>query len=364
MSAKPEPLKVALSQAGPIPLEAAFECRPGELLALIGPSGAGKTTVLRAIAGLYRPLAGRISCGGETWFDSAARLMLPPQARSVGLVFQDYALFPHLSALNNVRLAMRHVPEPERAIAAEALLKRVHLEELKARRPEQMSGGQRQRVAIARALARDPKVLLLDEPFSAVDRMTREPLKEELSELRRSLEIPILLVTHDLGEAQALADRICVLDHGRTLQCCSPEEMRLKPASAAVARLMGQPNVFEGVLEEAAAAGKPGRLRWAGGVLALAATGPFRAGDKVNLFVPSECIAFAAGGQGENVIAGTIEKMRPHGDVSAAIVGLPDAGAVRLRFTLTPRERIERGLIEGRAVRLQLKPAHLHLLAR
>jgi molybdate transport system ATP-binding protein len=288
--------------------------------------------------------------------------MLPPQARSVGLVFQDYALFPHLSALNNVRLAMRHVPEPERTTAAEALLARVHLEELKARRPEHMSGGQRQRVAIARALARDPKVLLLDEPFSAVDRITREPLKEELSELRRSLEIPILLVTHDLGEAQALADRICVLDHGRTLQCCSPEEMRLKPASAAVARLMGQPNVFEAVLEEPAAAGRPGRVHWADRALAIAATGPFRAGERVNLFAPPECIAFADGGEGENVVAGTIEETRFLGDMTTITARVAGAADARLRFIVSARERAERTLAQGTSVRLRLLAAGLHLI--
>ncbi len=229
-----------LQQAGPIPLDVALSCRPGELLALIGPSGSGKTTVLRSIAGLYRPQTGRVAVGGETWLDTQTGVDLPPQARSVGLVFQDYALFPHLSALDNVRLAMLRHEEPARSRLAASLLARVHLEGLEARRPDQLSGGQRQRVALARALARDPKVLLLDEPFSAVDRMTREPLKEEIAALHRSLDIPMLLVTHDLEEAQALADRICVLHAGTTLQIGTPDEVRLRPKSALVARLMGQ----------------------------------------------------------------------------------------------------------------------------
>ena len=159
----------------------ALACRPGELLALVGPSGSGKTTVLRAIAGLYRPASGRIVAGGETWFDSDTGIMVSPQARAVGLVFQDYALFPHLSALDNVRLAMLRLPEPERAAGCRRCSRACISTGLEARTPDQLSGGQRQRVALARALARDPQVLLLDEPFSAVDRMTREPLKEELA---------------------------------------------------------------------------------------------------------------------------------------------------------------------------------------
>ena len=256
MGREPAPLSVALKQAGPIPLDVALDCRPGELLALIGPSGSGKTTVLRSIAGLYRPAWGRVLAGSEVWLDTETGIDLSPQARSVGLMFQDYALFPHLSALDNVRLAMLRREEPARSRHAAALLARVHLQGLEARKPDQLSGGQKQRVALARALARDPKVLLLDEPFSAVDRMTREPLKEEIAGLHRSLDIPMLLVTHDLEEAQALADRICVLHAGKTLQIGAPDEVRLRPRSALVAKLMGQTNLFRATVDA------DGRIRW------------------------------------------------------------------------------------------------------
>jgi molybdate transport system ATP-binding protein len=363
MSRELAPLFVALTQSAPIPLDVALACRPGELLALVGPSGSGKTTVLRAIAGLYRPAAGRIRSGGDTWFDGEVGIMVAPQARAVGLVFQDYALFPHLSALDNVKLAMHHVPEPQRSAAAADLLARVHLEGLEARTPDRLSGGQRQRVALARALARDPKVLLLDEPFSAVDRMTRERLKEELASLRRSLEIPIVLVTHDLEEAQALADRICVIYGGRTLQTGAPDDVRLRPASALVARLMGHTNVFEGEIEQTSQAGSGGCLRWGGRLLEVASTGEFRKGERVSWLVPSDFIALAGSGaqdQQENVLAGVLTETKSLGEMTALTVRL-EKGA-QLRFKVPTREVSARAPEPGAALRVHILAAGIHLM--
>ena len=222
-------LSVRLSQRGQIPLDAELSCAPGEVLGVVGPSGAGKTTLLRAIAGLYSAKAGRIAVGDQIWFDSTRKLSLPAHRRAVGLVFQEHALFPHLSALANVALAMGHHPSGERADRARDLLRRVHLDGLEARKPHALSGGQRQRVAIARALARDPKVLLLDEPFSAVDRRTRTRLHAEISELRRDLAIPMLLVTHDIEEVTRLSDRIALLDQGCVKLTGSPAEVLADP---------------------------------------------------------------------------------------------------------------------------------------
>ncbi|RME16798.1 MAG: ATP-binding cassette domain-containing protein, partial [Alphaproteobacteria bacterium] len=177
-------LKVAIRARAPIPLELDFEVAPGELLALVGPSGAGKTTTLRAIAGLARLEGARIEAGGQIWQDAASGRWVPAHRRRVGLAFQDYALFPHMSAARNVAAALDGVPAPRRAAEAERLLRLVNLEGLGARRPAQLSGGQRQRVALARALARRPEVLLLDEPFSAVDAANRARLHEELIVLR------------------------------------------------------------------------------------------------------------------------------------------------------------------------------------
>lgn len=365
MSRELAPLFVALSQTAPIPLEAALACRPGELLALVGPSGSGKTTVLRAIAGLYRPASGRIVSGGDTWFDSEAGIMVAPQARAVGLVFQDYALFPHLSALDNVRLAMRQVAEPERRAAAAALLARVHLDGLEARTPDQLSGGQRQRVALARALARDPKVLLLDEPFSAVDRMTRERLKEELASLRRSLEIPIVLVTHDLEEAQVLADRICVIHGGRTLQTGAPDDVRLRPVNPLVARLMGQTNVFEGSVAQTPGAGRPGAIRWGARRLEVATTGEFRDGEPVAWLVPSDFIAFSEpgeeGGDGtSNMLSGVLTEIKSLGERSALTVRVGEAES--LHFNIATRDVRARALQLGAALCVRLIAEGIHLM--
>lgn len=224
-------LHVDLHQANPIPLQIAFSCEPGELVALIGPSGAGKTTILRTIAGLYRPASATIACAGETWSDTASRVFLPAHLRRVGLVFQSYALFPHLTAPGNVEAALTHLSSQGRRTRASELLALVHLDGFASRKPSELSGGQQQRVAVARALARDPAVLLLDEPLSAVDRRTRRQLRAELASIRSSLRAPIVLVTHDLDEAAALADCLVVIDEGALLQVGPPQAVLDAPAS-------------------------------------------------------------------------------------------------------------------------------------
>ena len=242
----PEGLHLNLAQVRPIPLAAQIHCAPGEVLALVGPSGSGKSTLLRSIAGLYTPSSGVIRCGDEVWFDSARGINMPTATRRVGMVFQNFALFPHLSALENIAEAMLDYPHKERIERARSWLARVHLEGLEKRLPRQLSGGQQQRVAVARALAREPKVLLLDEPFSAVDRGTRESLYNELAELREELNMPVLLVTHDLDEATLLADRMSILNVGKTLQTDTPDQLLTAPLNAEVAKLMGMRNVFSG----------------------------------------------------------------------------------------------------------------------
>jgi molybdate transport system ATP-binding protein len=215
-----------------------------ETLALVGPSGSGKTTVLRAVAGLERPASGRIVCGAETWFDGARRRSLPPERRSVGLVFQEYALFPHLSVRKNVGFGgSDHVDE---------LLERLRISSLADARPGELSGGEQQRVALARALARRPRVLLLDEPMAALDPHTRGAVRAELHELLRELELPTLLVTHDFEDAAALADRAGVLVGGRLRQVAPPAELVAEPADPFVAGLAGG-TLLDGVARRGAA---------------------------------------------------------------------------------------------------------------
>ncbi len=200
-------------------------------VALVGPSGAGKTTVLRAVAGLLRPRAGRIASGDEVWFDDGRGISLPPERRRVGLVFQDYALFPHLSVRENVEYAGRH--------RADDYLDRFGIAHLARERPGGLSGGERQRVALARALARDPAVLLLDEPLSALDAHTKAGVRAELHELLEGLGIPVLLVTHDFEDAAALAERVSVIVAGELRQSGTPAELVARPADAFVASFTG-----------------------------------------------------------------------------------------------------------------------------
>ncbi|MFN3144679.1 MAG: molybdenum ABC transporter ATP-binding protein [Paracoccaceae bacterium] len=201
------------------------------MLALVGRSGSGKTTTLRGIAGLWRPDSGRIAVGGRRWLDTGAGVCLPAHRRRVGVVFQSYGLFPHMTAEGNVIAALDHLPRAERAPEALRLLRLVRLDGLAGRRPAALSGGQQQRVALARALARRPDVLLLDEPFSAVDRDTREALHDELIALRRHLPMPVVMVTHDIGEAQVLADRMLVIEAGRAIAQGSTAQVMSDPAA-------------------------------------------------------------------------------------------------------------------------------------
>jgi molybdate transport system ATP-binding protein len=236
----PESLLVeARTRLGELELDVAVEVGAGECLALAGPSGAGKTSVLRVVAGLLRPERGRVVADGVTWLDTGSRIDLPPERRSCGYVFQEYALFPHLSAWQNVAYALRGVPRGERRGRAVELLDRFGLGPRANDRPRTLSGGERQRVAVARVLARDPGVLLLDEPLSALDARTRAGAARELAAVLRDLDLPALLVTHDFAEAAQLGDRVGVIDAGRIIQEGSPTELAAAPRSAFVADFTG-----------------------------------------------------------------------------------------------------------------------------
>lgn len=360
-------LALRVRQRAPIPLDAELACAPGEVLALVGPSGSGKTSLLRCVAGLLTPREGRIVCAGETWLDTFRGIDVPTPRRRIGLVFQSYALFPHLTALENVMEGLGRLPAAERRARGQALLRLVHLAGLEDRRPQQLSGGQQQRVAVARALARDPHVLLLDEPFSAVDRSTREKLYGELAELRRQLRMPVVLVTHDLDEAALLADRLCILAHGRTLQSGVPLDVLQRPASVAVARLVGLKNIFEGeVVAHDRGAGTT-FLRWRDRQLRVALQDDFPPGSAVAWAIPSAGVLLlgpdeGARGPRDTVVEGTIATLITLGDQLRLTVGVAGADPAVL-FTTVPRHLAARyGLAEGRPLTLRLRGESVWLL--
>ena len=219
---------------------------PGEFFAMLGPSGSGKTTCLRLIAGFEAPDS------GEVWLDGCDVTAQPPYERDVNTVFQDYALFPHMSVLDNVAysLRVRNVARAEQTQRAMEMLELVQLANMATRRPAQLSGGQRQRVALARALINRPRVLLLDEPLGALDLKLREEMQVELKNLQRRLGITFVFVTHDQGEALSMADRVAVFNKGRIEQLAAPRVLYTQPATPFVARFVGSANVAEAELAQ------------------------------------------------------------------------------------------------------------------
>jgi molybdate transport system ATP-binding protein len=237
----------------------------GGVAVLFGPSGAGKTLTLSCLAGLITPAAGRIVVDGRVFFDSAAGINLPAQARRVGYVFQGYALFPHLTVADNLGFGLRNRPRAERARRVARVVEQLGLGGHEQRYPRELSGGQRQRVALGRALAIEPALLLLDEPLSALDAPLRRALRDELRQVLSGVGTAAVVVTHDFTEAYRLGDRIVVYDGGRVVQSAPRAELLWQPASESVARIMGIPNILHGTVIKAT----PDRiqLRWRGQIL-------------------------------------------------------------------------------------------------
>lgn len=357
-------LSVHLAQGDPIALAVDLSCDAGELVALVGPSGSGKTTILKAIAGLVHPRNGRIQAGDAEWLDTERGLDLPPQARRVGLVFQSYALFPHLSAEANVAIAINGGGSLERA---RELLAKVKLAGLEHRRPAALSGGQQQRVALARALARDPAVLLLDEPFSAVDQATRQTLYRELAELRRSLSVPIVLVTHDLFEARMLADRMIILDHGETMQSGAPQHVLSRPRNARVAKLLGIHNHFAGIFHAAPEGEQWGTLRWGanGEGVALRTLDKRRVpdGQRVTWVIAGEYLALQAeGSERGDTLAGRLEDALPLGEITQCKVRVSATPGDLVILNVATRYLADHRLAVGMPVWLHLDSAGIHIM--
>jgi molybdate transport system ATP-binding protein len=325
-------------------LDVGLEIRAGRCVGIVGPSGAGKSSLLRAVSGLLRPAEGRIVCGDDVWLETASGLDLPPERRRCGYVFQDYALFGHMSAWRNVAYGLDHLPRARRRAAAIELLERFGIAELADARPATLSGGERQRVALARALGSRPRALLLDEPLTALDATTRVAATRELHELTAAAEVPTLLVTHDFVEASTLADEVAVIEAGRIVQRGPPDGLAAAPASAFVADLTGS-SVLAGV----AVAGPSGlaeiRLE-GGGVVTSTDSLPPSAPVAVSVHpweIALEPAGAASHGSARNRVSGTVRSVTAIGNrVRVAL----DAGQP-LVAEVTPAAREELGLRPG-----------------
>ena len=307
--------------------------RRGELMTLLGPSGCGKTTLLNLVAGFLLPESGEIAIDGRQVTN------IPTYRREIGIMFQNYALFPHMNVAENVGygLRMRRLPKPEIARRVADALALVKLEGVNDRKPRQLSGGQQQRVALARALIIRPKVLLLDEPFSALDRNLRAAMQVELKDIQRKLGVTTIFVTHDQGEALSLSDRIAVIAEGRIRQLGAPGEIYRRPADRFVASFIGDVNVLSARLERDDGATATVAV---GGVRVLVPAGPLKAvepGGTVDLFLRPEDLRI--GREGDAIAA--------HGNVAAQIyqgghvdlyVEVPQAASGRVLLRLPTQE--------------------------
>ena len=354
-------LKLKLSQHLPMPIEVNLECAPGELHALVGPSGSGKTTVLRTIAGLRHASSGKIECNSEVWFErgdvSSATTLLRAAQRSCGFLFQQYALFPHLSALENVCIPLQNsaLSSSERKAVASDWLERMGIAELAQRMPNELSGGQQQRVALARALARKPKILLLDEPFSAIDVPTRQNLYKTLADLRKDLNIPILLVTHDLREASLLADRITVIEKGISLQTASPQVLFQKPRNSRVAELVGISNRFQGVFDA-------GNLTWDGCDQTFVVTdkGKIPANAKVAWVIPQSGLS-AHNHHSNTTIPAIVEKVSSLGQISVIQFRIQES-ANTVEWEASAAEVKRLNIEVGALMHLELDGSQIHIM--
>ena len=314
---------VSLRQHGPIPLDVEFTCDPGHVLAIFGPSGSGKTTILRAIAGLARPVHARVQSGADTWTDTDAGIFWPPHRRAVGFVFQEYALFPHLTALGNVMTALGHRRRGERRAKAAELLAAVHLGGHDAKRPRELSGGERQRVALARALAREPAVLLLDEPFAAVDRAVRRRLHSEIDSLRRTLQMPLILVTHDFEDVLRLATDVLILDHGRAVAYGPLLTLMGRPDLSWLHDTVGLGSVFEATVSRVDTNRGLVTLTFDGGTL-LAPVRQVAPATVVRVRIPAREVILATsaptGLSLHNVLSGTVSSIHDDSTLDAVVV--------------------------------------------
>lgn len=334
---------------------------PASTTVLFGSSGAGKTTVLRCLAGLEHPQEGSIRFGDEVWFEAEERLFVPPQRRGIGFVPQEYALFPHLSVANNIGYGLNHVGRRERQERVQETMAWLGLKDLELRRPVELSGGQRQRVALARALTRRPRLLLLDEPLSALDGPTRVRLRGDMRRLLKQLGIPTLLVTHERTEALALGDQLLVMDGGRIIQRGAVHEVFSRPANLAVAGIVAMETVQPGQVVESA----DGLVTVAVGQSKLVAlSAHLSAGSEVYVCIRAEDVI---------LVKGVTARSSPRNCLPVVVKGLAAEGSVmridldggfRLAAILTKQACEELVLKPGDRVMALVKAPQIHLIPR
>jgi molybdate transport system ATP-binding protein len=345
-------------------LDVGFEA-PAGVTVLFGASGSGKTLTLKAIAGLLCPDSGRVEVDGRTLFDSAAGVNLPARERRAGYVFQHLALFPHLTAQENVEFAVRGLPARERHERARGLLRQFGVEHAAGRLPRAVSGGEAQRVALARALAAEPRLLLLDEPLSALDEPVKLGIIRDLRELNRTLRLPVLYVTHSRDEAVQLGERAVIYERGRVVAAGEPSEVLKAPVKASVARLTGVENLFAGTVAERDEAAGTMRveLRGAGGACRVETPlGRQPVGARVTLAVRSGDIMLAAeeprGLSARNLLAGRIARVEHRAEQTLLHV----SSGVEWAASVTRQSIRELGLDVGRPVWLAFKTYSVHVL--
>ena len=336
--------------------EASFEIRAGEFMTFLGPSGCGKTTCLRLISGFDTPTSGQI------FLDGKDLTFEPPYRRDVNQVFQNYALFPHLTIYENIAfgLRMKKVPAAQIRERVDRVVKMTSLEDFTTRKPAQLSGGQRQRVALARAIVCEPKVLLLDEPLSALDAKLRTQMRVELKQLQKKLGITFIFVTHDQEEALTMSDRVAVINAGRVEQIGTVNEIYYKPATRFVASFIGESNIVEA--EILRSEGEFLHCRLEGGLELDVRTPKPPAHSQILLSLRPEKIRLTRENPGgRNSFPGTIEMEIFKGAVDDLTISVQ--GGLQLGAVLTNDGQAESDLHEGERVFARIQPEDIHIVA-
>ncbi len=334
-----------------------FTVGRGEHVTLLGPSGCGKTTTLRAIAGLEPPSAGSITIDGRTVFSGAERINIPAEGRGVSMVFQSYAVWPHMTVFDNVAygLRVRKQSTAEIKAAVERALDLVQMRHLGERGASKLSGGQQQRVALARAIAFSPTVVLFDEPLSNLDAKLRAEMRVELRELQRRLNITSVYVTHDQEEALAISDRVIVMNVGIIEQIGAPQEIYDRPRNRFVADFVGSANLIKGEIKSSADAQGLLSFEAAGGHRLKAAVTRTPTGQETEVAVRTAYIGIGEGNPGDNTLPGVVRRRMFHGDFIQYVVDCPTGSMIVRR---PPTQVVE----EGASVNLTFPPNYCVLL--